>query len=198
MFLKKKSIKGQLGFTLIEVIVVLILLGIMGTLGGIGIVKTVEGYIFAKENATMTQKAQAAMTRLALEFENLTSVDTYTPSGSSITYSMKPGPDQAEFPQRSIALVDNEIKIDVDGPNPATGNILIDNVNSFQLDYYEVSNDGTNTEVPWSGDILNLYMIRATLTLNRTDSSGETLSFSTLINPRRIRSYNAPKHWNRY
>lgn len=198
MFLKKKSIKGQLGFTLIEVIVVLMLLGVMGTLGGMGIVKTVEGYIFAKENATMTQKAQAAMTRLSLEFENLTSVDTYSQSGSSIIYSLKPGPDQTELPQRSIALVDNKIKIDVDGPNPATGDILIDNVNSFQLDYYEVSDNGTNTEVPWSGDILNLYMIKVTLALNRTGSSGEPHSFSTLINPRRIRNYNAPKNWNRY
>lgn len=190
--------RREAGFTLIEVIIVLILLGIIGTLGAVGIVKTVEGYIFAKENATMTQKAQAAMTRLALEFENLTSVDTYTQSGSSIIYSIKPGPDQAEVPQRSIALVNDEIKIDVGGPNPATGDILIDNVNSFQLDYYEVSNDGTNTVVPWSGDILNLYMIKVTLALNRTGSSGEPHSFSTLINPRRIRNYNAPKNWNRY
>jgi hypothetical protein len=111
---------------------------------------------------------------------------------------MKPGPDQTEVPQRSIALVDNEIKIDIDGSKPAKGNIVIDNVNSFQLDYYEVSDAGTNPEIAWSGDILNLYMIRVTLTLNRTDISGEGLSFSTLINPRRTRNYNAPKHWNRY
>lgn len=189
---------GEAGFTLIEIIAVLILLGILGTLGGMGVVKGVEGYIFAKENATVTQKAQAAMTRLAMEFENLTSVNSYTPSGSSLTYSMKPGPDQTEVPQRSIALVDNEIKIDIDGSKPAKGNIVIDNVNSFQLDYYEVSDAGTNPEIAWSGDILNLYMIRVTLTLNRTDISGEGLSFSTLINPRRTRNYNAPKHWNRY
>lgn len=190
--------KEQLGFTLIEVIVVLILLGIIGTLAGMGVVKGVEGYLLSKENATMTQKTQLAMTRLALEFENLTSVDSYTQSGSSITYSIKPGPDEAEVPQRSIALVDNEIKIDIDGSNPATGDILIDNVNSFQLDYYEVSDDGTNTQVAWSGDISNLYMIRVTLALNRPDSNGGTLSFSTVVNPRRIRSYNAPRYWNRY
>ncbi len=190
--------KEQLGFTLIEVIVVLILLGIIGTLGGMGVVKGVEGYLLSKENATMTQKAQVAMTRLALEFENLTSVESYSQSGSSITYSIKPGPDEAEVPQRSIALVDDEIKIDIDGSNPATGDILIDNVNSFQLDYYEVSDDGTNTQVAWSGDISNLYMIRVTLTLNRPDSNGGTLSFSTVVNPRRIRSYNAPRYWNRY
>lgn len=190
--------KEQLGFTLIELIVVLILLGIIGTLGGMGVVKGVEGYLLSKENATMTQKAQVAMTRLALEFENLTSVESYSQSGSSITYSIKPGPDEAEVPQRSIALVDDEIKIDIDGSNPATGDILIDNVNSFQLDYYEVSDDGTNTQVAWSGDISNLYMIRVTLTLNRPDSNGGTLSFSTVVNPRRIRSYNAPRYWNRY
>lgn len=183
----------QAGFTLIEVIASLVLLGIMGAVAGMAIVKGVDGYVFTKTNAALSEKAPLAITRLRLEFQNLTDVTNAT--SSSIIYSVRPGYDSLPF-FRGIALVGDEIKI-VDGsslPDENTGSVLIDEVNSFALEYYKDSMGSDSWAV--SDGVLDLYAVKVELILNRTGVSGGTLTFLTMINTRRNGRYNGPINWN--
>lgn len=189
----RKYRHGQAGFTLVEAIVSLLLVGIMGTVAGMAIVRGLEGYVLTKANASLAGKALLAITRLGLEFENLT--DVVTTTSDSIIYSVRPGYNHSPF-SRSLALVGEEIRI-VDGsslPDENTGSVLIDEVNSLSLEYYKDSMGTDSWTV--SDDVLELYAVKVELVLNRTDISGGTLSFSTMINTRRNGRYNGPINWN--
>jgi prepilin-type N-terminal cleavage/methylation domain-containing protein len=117
--------KDEKGFTLIEVIVTLVLVGITAALAGMWIVSVANGYIFAKMNASTTQKAQLAMTRLVKEFAAIQSVTTPT-SGTQITYTR----------------TDSSLSGTVDGSVTTNGsllqlngNTLTDSVSEFTLRY---------------------------------------------------------------
>jgi prepilin-type N-terminal cleavage/methylation domain-containing protein len=71
--------RKQHGFTLIEIIVSLILVGIITVFAGMGLVQTVESYIFSRDTVTLTEKAQLAMTRVALELNYLDSISRAEP-----------------------------------------------------------------------------------------------------------------------
>lgn len=62
--------KGKSGFTLIEIIVVLLILGGLGVLGSTVLVNMVRSYRMAEENAHLAQKAQVAITRIAVELSD--------------------------------------------------------------------------------------------------------------------------------
>ncbi|MBW1821186.1 MAG: hypothetical protein JRI92_05375, partial [Deltaproteobacteria bacterium] len=63
------------------------------------------------------------------------------------------------------------------------GDILVDNVNNFTLSYFQ----GTN---PWGGgDIQLLSAIQADLALDRSDGAGNTVTFTTTVNPRNTNNY---------
>jgi prepilin-type N-terminal cleavage/methylation domain-containing protein len=62
-----RPISNEKAFTLIEVIVCLVLIGIMAAIVGMGFMRIAEGYIFAKKNAEMVQKAQVAIARIVKE-----------------------------------------------------------------------------------------------------------------------------------
>ncbi|MBW1821185.1 MAG: prepilin-type N-terminal cleavage/methylation domain-containing protein [Deltaproteobacteria bacterium] len=53
--------RNETGFTLIEIVVSLVLVGMMAAIAGMGIVTGTKGYLLAKENSHMAQKAQLAM-----------------------------------------------------------------------------------------------------------------------------------------
>ena len=62
------------GFTLVEVIASLVIVGILGAIAGMGIVTGLRGYMQAKENGHLAQKAQIALTRINRELMELTDV----------------------------------------------------------------------------------------------------------------------------
>ena len=66
--------KNQAGFTMIEVIVTLVLVGIVALMGGMAIVQVTQGYIFTKDNAELTQKAQLATSRITKEIVEMTGI----------------------------------------------------------------------------------------------------------------------------
>ncbi|MFW6011013.1 MAG: type II secretion system protein [Desulfosalsimonas sp.] len=98
--------KDSRGFTLIEVIVSLVILGVLATVSTIAIVKIVEGYQLAKDNAHLTQKAQVAMTRIAVELNYATEVEIPGNSNTIIYTAEYP----AEDPDCTTVSEDNRIR----------------------------------------------------------------------------------------
>ena len=64
-------LQSQRGFTLIEIIVVMIVLGIMVLMGSFGLERAIDGYNLARENSEISQKAQNALDRLAIELSHI-------------------------------------------------------------------------------------------------------------------------------
>lgn len=162
-----------LGFTLIEVIVSLILIGILAAAGGMGIVQAVQGYVMVKDNATITQKAQLAMSRITREAVEMTGFST-APSVSilplksverNVTIGLDSG--QIKVAQASIGTV----------PTLSTGDTLINNVNAFTLQYYKGSSAWATSD-----DINLLSAIDVTVQLTRPD--GGYMTFTNRISPR--------------
>jgi prepilin-type N-terminal cleavage/methylation domain-containing protein len=125
----RKNFHRQKGFTLIEVIVVLILVGILGALAGLGIVSAVQGYMFSKENAAISEKAQLAIARINREllecYENCTG-----PEDADVTF-----PIYNTLGSRYIKMSGTNVIINSD--NGATADILLDKVKagSFTMTY---------------------------------------------------------------
>lgn len=174
--------KREAGFTLIEVIAVLLLVAVLGAVAGMGLVTGVEGYIFARENAPTSQKAQVALARLRRELMEMSSISFITPS--SIIYGQIEG-------SRAIGLVGGDkikIREGAELPDEVTGDILIENIGSFILTCF--NDDGELWDL--SQDIRELTTIKIDLVLNRADSGVGTISFSTSVNPRNTGNLNSP------
>lgn len=173
--------KNSRGFTLIELVATLVLVGILTAVAAIGIAQGVKGYIFARENTSISQRAQLAMERMRREMILITGI---TAAGdSSIAFTNSAG-------GRSIGLVGNDVLMAADAGGVLDGDApLIRNVTNFTLDYYK--NDGialwTTAE-----DIEDLFSIVVNLTVEHEDSDVEALTFTTTINPRNTGVGNSP------
>jgi len=66
-----RIIQSQRGFTLIEIVVVIVVLGIMALMGSFGLERAMDGYNLARENSQISQKAQNALDRLAIELSHI-------------------------------------------------------------------------------------------------------------------------------
>ena len=114
----------QKGFTLIEMIVVLVLVGILASGAGLGIVTMVQGYLFSKDNAEISEKTQIALSRINREL--LECYDCIGTSGPVGTFNNTIG-------QRSIQHVGTNI-VTSDGSGGAS-DILMNNVGTFTMIY---------------------------------------------------------------
>ena len=163
--------KRESGFTLIEVIVSLIIVGIMTAVAGMAIVTGIKGYVFARDNAVISEKARMAVARMSRELMELT--DVITAEVSRITYKR---PDGGSAITQTIYLDpdDNVIKIS------AGGDDLVDRVSSFTLTYY---NKEMGNWVAGTDDIRLLDTVKIDLNLTRSDGSAD-VAFSTTVIPR--------------
>ncbi len=171
---------------MLEVIVVLILMGILSALAGMGIIRGVDGYIFARENAPTAMKAQLALSRLSREFMEISGVSEAT--ATSLKYQNLSG-------NHALALVTSGnsqmVKL-IDGtalPTSATGHTLIDKISSFALAYKK--KDGTSW-VQGTDAASLLTTVEIAFAISRPDTSAGSISFSTKINPRNTGTFNAP------
>jgi len=163
------------GFTLIEVIVSLIIVGIMTAVAGMAIVTGIRGYVFARDNTVISQKARMAVARMGRELMELT--DVTTADASRITYKR---PDGGGVITQTIYLdpIDDVIKISAkdDGGD---GDLLIDRVSSFTLTYCKEMGNW----VAGADDIQSLDAVKIDLDLTRSDG-GADVAFSTTVIPR--------------
>jgi prepilin-type N-terminal cleavage/methylation domain-containing protein len=179
-------VKKNAGFTLIEVIAVLVLVGIISAVAGMGIVRGVEGYLFAQSNTETTQKAQLALARMTRELMELSTIDA-TSSGTAIIFSTPSG-------DKTIALAGSTITLD--------GDVLTDSVKSadgFTVSYCESGSVLSCTVPPDPpsaaviADPKLLARIDIILRLIRPDVAIGYLEFTTSVVPRQTRVQNAPK-----
>jgi len=180
----KKEQKRESGFTLLEVILVLLLVGIVSAVAGMGIVRAVEGYVFARDNSSMTQKAQLALSRMTREMIEIQGVTTA--GGSSIMFTAPMG---AVSDTRTIGLVGTTVKLAEGATALASGDTLVDNVASLAMTYSK--SDGSAWVL--GTDAVNLLArIDILLRLTRQDVGGGYLEFTTTVNPRNTGNVNAP------
>jgi prepilin-type N-terminal cleavage/methylation domain-containing protein len=139
------------GFTLIEVIVSLVLVGIIGAIVGMLLVQISKGFVFSKKTAATAQKGQITISRLVKEFSSITSISSGT--ATSITFTRDPGVTHTI----SWAGANNPLLIATD--------IVTDNVNSFNLQYYDSYNDPS----PSPSYLPSTAMIEITLELKEAD-----------------------------
>lgn len=168
--------KKQAGFTLIEVIVSLIITGIMTAFAGMAIVTGVKGYVFARDNASISQKAQLAMSRVSRELMELTNITGVDQSMPNVTYKRLDGSNTIT---QTIYMDSSNKIIKIAGASASGGDELVDGVGSFTLTYYK----GTNNWVAGTDDIKLLSAIEINLGLTRSDDSSD-VAFSTTVNPR--------------
>ena len=172
------NLQPDKGFTLIEIIVTLVLLGILATVAGFGIVEVARGYATARENERMAQSARIALLRISRELIELESVNGAGASEIAVS--------NADGNQVAIGLSGTTILID-DDTDADGGEILIDRVASFQLDY-----EGTGGSV-WAFGMADgdLAVIAISIDLSRNDGM-DAVVFTTKINPRNNGPENAP------
>ena len=146
---------GRRGFTLIEVIAAMVIVSLMVSMAGMGIVMGIRGYVLAKENAHMAQKAQLAMARLTLEMRALTGVvdETFsdpTPVEPYLIYDLADG-------RYAVARKGDDVRLFelTQGATTitGTGNILIDSLagdpHALNIEFFQDKDQDRKHDDAW-------------------------------------------------
>ena len=172
-----KLISNKSGFSLIELIFVMIIAGFLVLFGSLGIMSAVNNYFSQKKNSETAYKGQLAMIRISKEFRNLTTVASGQGTSTSIVYDIyRTG--TLETHQLSWGGTSGDPLLYDDFSN--NGNILVDSVENFELEYYDAYNDVTPAST-WTSSTI---MIGVTLELLGKDNISSV--FTSKIAPRNL------------
>ena len=163
----RERIRNGKGFTLLEIIVSLILVGIMAVLAGMGMVKIVEGFVFARMNAATVQKGQLALNRITKEFNNIAVSSGNSTSINYDSYSYKDGTKGSH----SLLWAGTELLLDND--------ILTDNVHAFTLSYLDTYNGISQPTWSSASRVIDI-------TLEITGANGIVSVFTMRVTPRNL------------
>ena len=171
--------KNISGFTLIEVIATLVLVGIVGVLATFGVVNLTNGYVQSVSNNASSSKAAVALNRIYRELSTLDAITTA--EQHSILFSR-------EGDEVGIALIGNAVRMRVGEVTTADpGAILIDNVDSFSLAYFQ--DDGS----VWD-DTQNINQLAKITVEFILSNNGTPVTFRMTVNPIYNNTYNGP-YW---
>ncbi len=159
----------QGGFSLIEIIVSLILIGILGVFFGFGLTTAMKSYVFTKKNAETTQKGQVALARITKELSVINGVTSGTDTSISFT-SYKEGVQVTQTLSWS-GTADDPLYLGAD--------ILVDNVDRFDLGYYDLFSGPKGSS--WTG---STKIIEIGLGITGAESAVST--FTTRMMPRNL------------
>jgi len=173
-----KRFADKKGFTLIEVVAILMIVGVIVSISGMAIVTGMRGYLFAKENMSIGQKVQMAMTRLTREMMEV--MDVTTAEQGRITYDRMNGP-QSITQTVYLDAVSGTVRI-ASGINPSGGDELITGVGGFEFMYYKE----TGFWDPAVDGIEELAYIGILCDMTRFEETNN-IRFTTMVSPRNIR-----------
>ncbi|MGD9365996.1 MAG: prepilin-type N-terminal cleavage/methylation domain-containing protein [Desulfobacteraceae bacterium] len=185
------------GFTLLELIASLVLLGLITAIFGMGLVAALQSNEFSRSNVQTAQKAQLAMMRISRELSELTLIEAVSADSDDpfiIYRRIDPSHDHAfdryglhyEPGSGNLVLYTNLSSgiTTLNGTTAANADILIDNVRSFALSYFQ----GGDTWV-WGSDPALLSAIGVTLQLTRPEKPTHHQDFSTVVQLRNTENF---------
>jgi len=168
------------GFTLIEIIATLVIIGIIAAVAGMGFMKSVESFLFARENVETAQKAGVALNRISMELINCNGITSA--SSGSIKYSTTL--DELANP-RTLSLNTNTIQLN--------NNLLIDRIGAYGQESFLSYRKYDDT--PWDSDndeFSELAAIDIVLIVKRESDEIDDLHFKTTVTIRNNDVANAP------
>ncbi len=201
-----KQLKGEWGFTLIEIIVVLIILGIMAVVLSSAIIYGVQSFVFARDADQVSQKAQLAMARINREITDITAVTFASADRIDYTLTQKTVPScTVALPagcQYSIKRDNTSNQITLEGTNPVVAaQVLINGLTANNGGNPFLSYFRSTGTAAWStadgfgnsnGNANYLGTIQVWISLDIL-SSGNHLDYKGTINPRANGVPNAPQ-----
>ena len=178
--------RHKAGFTLIEITVSLVLVGLIASIAGTLVITATRGYLYARENDVITQKAQLALGRLNREFTELMDVKARDDVQPYLIYEVPLRTGGVE--RRGIAKVGNTVQMFFNVPGATlsglTGDILVDSLADVPENFSIMYNPSSG--MSWWGvgdDIRDLYAVSYKIVLARPDTGG-AVSFYSTVSPR--------------
>ena len=142
----RKFVKGEEGFTLIEIVLVLVIVAILAGILIEPLRQGVQTYIGIETRSDLTSQAREATSRIVREMRNIQKKANDKPNIDCTTAGDEPTVSRVRF----VDVQDNDIKYYLSGSNvqrmdmnTAADNILVDKVSSLQFRYF----DGNNAEL---------------------------------------------------
>ncbi|MCF8079434.1 MAG: prepilin-type N-terminal cleavage/methylation domain-containing protein [Desulfobacterales bacterium] len=155
---RRRRIRSQSGFTLIEVIVSLLLVGLVGTFSLFFLADGIEGYFITQKAAESAFKAQIALDRIRMELidigtekSGVASIEAFTPNASikykTLNSDLSEG--RTGNPYRTLQFGSGNLSLTIEDEDTEDTYTLIDGINDPTLSYTPTStdlvdNDGKN------------------------------------------------------